>query len=83
MPTLTLHAISHGYRLHQKNWGAALAQSWRRWCLRWTRHSQRQVLRDLADNPHLLADIGVTREQALQEADRSIFDMTDVYIHSI
>ena len=83
MPTLTLRTISHGYRLHQKNWGAAFARSRRRWCLRWARHSQREVLRDLADNPHLLADIGVTREQALQEADRSIFDMTDVYIHSL
>ena len=81
MPTLTLRTARHGFRLHQKNWGAALAQGWRRWCLRWARHSQRKLLLDL--DPHLLADIGVTREQALEEAGKSIFELTDVYIHSL
>jgi uncharacterized protein YjiS (DUF1127 family) len=47
------------------------------------RHNQRKLLRDLADDPHLLADIGVTREEALEEAGRSIFELTDVYTHSI
>ena len=83
MPTLTLHAAHRSIQLHQKNWGAAFSQKWRRWCLRWARHSQRKELRDLADNPHLLRDIGVTREQALQEAGKSIFELTDVYVHSI
>ena len=72
-----------GSQLHQRNWGAGLTQGWRRWRLRWARHSQRSVLRDLADDPHLLADIGVTREEALEEAGRSVFELTDVYIHSI
>ena len=83
MPTLTLCRPRHGFRLHQKNWGAALARSWRRWRLRWARHSQRKVLLDVALDPHLLADIGVTREQALGEASKSIFDLTDVYTHSL
>lgn len=83
MPTLTLRAPRHGSRLHQKNWGATLTQRWRRWRFQWARHSQRKVLRDLADNPHLLADIGATREEALEEAGKSVFELTDVYIHSI
>ena len=83
MPTLTLHAAYRGFQLHQKNWGTALTQGWRRWCLRWARHSERKTLRDLADNPHLLRDIGVTREQALDEAGKSFFELTDVYVHTI
>jgi uncharacterized protein YjiS (DUF1127 family) len=70
-------------QLHQKNWGPALAEAWRRWCLRWARHSQRKALCDLADNPHLLRDIGVTREQALEEAGKPIWAISDVYVHSI
>ena len=83
MPTLTLHTARHGFRLHQKNWGAALARHWHRWCLRWARHRQRMVLRDLADDPHLLRDIGVTREEALKEAERPVWDITDVYVHTL
>ncbi|WP_024520728.1 hypothetical protein [Bradyrhizobium sp. Tv2a-2] len=83
MLTLIMRPAPPGSRLHQKNWGAALARGWRRWSLRLARHSQRKLLRDLADDPHLLADIGVTREEALEEAGRSIFELTDVYIHSI
>jgi uncharacterized protein YjiS (DUF1127 family) len=41
------------------------------------------VLRDLADDPHLLRDIGVTREQALEEAGKPLWATTDVYVHSI
>lgn len=83
MRTLTLRAASRGFRVHQKNWGAALARSFRRWCFRWARHSERKTLRDLADNPHLLADIGVTREEALDEAGKSIFELNDRDIHSM
>jgi uncharacterized protein YjiS (DUF1127 family) len=83
MATLIMRPAPSGSRLHQKNWGAALAGSWRRWSLRWARHSQRKLLRDLADDPHLLADIGVTREEALEEAGKSVFELTDVDIHSI
>jgi uncharacterized protein YjiS (DUF1127 family) len=39
------------------------------------------MLLDLADDPHLLADIGVTREQALQEACRPLFGLTDADIY--
>jgi uncharacterized protein YjiS (DUF1127 family) len=83
MLTLIMRPAPPGSRLHQKSWGAALAKGWRRWRLRLARYSQRKLLRDLADDPHLLADIGVTREEALEEAGRSIFELTDVYIHSI
>ena len=61
-------------QMHQENWGAELGQMSRRWCLGWARHGHRQSLRDLADNPHLLADIGVTREEALQEARKFFFE---------
>jgi uncharacterized protein YjiS (DUF1127 family) len=81
MSTLFLRTTQDGLRLHQKNWEVALARSWRWWRLQWARHSRRKALRDLADDPHLLADIGVTREQALAEASRSFFDPTDIRIH--
>ena len=83
MLTLIMRPAPPGSRLHQKNWGAALARSWRRWRLRWARHSQRKVLSELADDPHSLADVGVTRDEALKAAARPFWDITDVYIHSI
>jgi uncharacterized protein YjiS (DUF1127 family) len=58
------------FQLHQENWGTAFADAWRLWRLRWTRHCQRAALRDLADDPHRLRDIGITRRQALEEADK-------------
>jgi len=67
---------------HQKSSGAGLSQELRRWRLRWARHRQRKVLRGLADDPHLLADIGVTRERALEEAGKSVFELTDAHFHS-
>ncbi|MCP3470999.1 DUF1127 domain-containing protein [Bradyrhizobium sp. CCGUVB1N3] len=70
MPTLTIRAARHGPLLHQENWGTRVSLGWRRFCLMRARHRQRKALRDLADDPHLLSDIGVTREQALQEADK-------------
>jgi uncharacterized protein YjiS (DUF1127 family) len=70
MATLRLRANHHGIRLHQKNWGAALTQGWCRWRLRWARHGQRRLLRDLADDPHRLSDLGLTRQQALNQADK-------------
>jgi uncharacterized protein YjiS (DUF1127 family) len=83
MPILITSPTRRSSQLHQKNWGAALTQGWRRWCLRWARHSQRKELRDLADNPHLLRDIGVTREQALEEAGKPFLAIADAYAHSI
>ena len=44
------------------------------WSPRWwswlDRSFRRIALRDLADNPHLLSDVGLTREEALREAAR-------------
>lgn len=68
-------------RLHQENWGDALALGWRRWRLRWARHRERGTLRDLADNPHLLNDIGVTREEALAEAAKPFLAIADACTH--
>jgi uncharacterized protein YjiS (DUF1127 family) len=83
MPISITSPARRSSRLHQENWGAVLTDRWRRWCLRWQRHSQRKVLRDLADSPHLLRDIGVTREQALEEASKPLWAITDATIHSI
>lgn len=80
MASLVMQATRRALQLNQKNWGAALGlQRWRGWWLRWERHRQRSVLRQLADDPHLLADIGVSREEALKEAERTVWDITDVY----
>ena len=52
--------------------------SWRGWallnkCLRWSERSrQRADLRDL--NEHLLKDIGITRQQALEAANRPFWE---------
>jgi uncharacterized protein YjiS (DUF1127 family) len=44
--------------------------SWRKLLDKWLAHSelvhQRAALRDLADDPHLLADLGLTREDAIE-----------------
>ena len=44
--------------------------SWLRGLLRWIdKARERQALRDLVDNKHLLDDIGLSREKALREVD--------------
>jgi uncharacterized protein YjiS (DUF1127 family) len=55
-------------RLHQPNSGPALAIRWRGWSSRAALRRQRRALRDLAEDKHLLDDLGMTREQALDEA---------------
>ncbi|MCP3467891.1 MULTISPECIES: DUF1127 domain-containing protein [unclassified Bradyrhizobium] len=70
MSTSTIRVDRHGSLLHQKKWGTGAGLAWRRICLMRARHRQRKALRDLADDPHRLSDIGMTREQALQEADK-------------
>ena len=52
---------------HQSNWdrrppASAAGSSWAE------RRRQRAALRDLAEDTHLLDDLGLTREQALREA---------------
>jgi uncharacterized protein YjiS (DUF1127 family) len=80
MPTLILPTTRIRPRLHQKNWELALTRAWRWWRLQGARRRQRKALRDLADDPHLLADIGISREQALEEANRPFLDPTDIHI---
>ncbi|MDI3559628.1 DUF1127 domain-containing protein [Bradyrhizobium sp. Arg816] len=41
-----------------------------RWLARIERINQRDDLRAIADNPHLLADLGLTREEALEQANK-------------
>ncbi|MBR1168460.1 hypothetical protein [Bradyrhizobium liaoningense] len=41
-----------------------------RWLGRIERINQREDLRAIANDPHLLADLGLTREQALEQADK-------------
>jgi uncharacterized protein YjiS (DUF1127 family) len=48
------------------SWRTAL-EKWRAWN---ERSRQRAALGDIADDPHLLADLGLTREEALDQADQ-------------
>jgi uncharacterized protein YjiS (DUF1127 family) len=54
-------------RLHQPNSGPISAVRWRGWSGWTARLRLRKALRDLADDRHLLDDLGLTREQALEE----------------
>jgi uncharacterized protein YjiS (DUF1127 family) len=57
-------------RVHQPNSGSATAIPWRRWFDWAERRRQRIALRELADDKHFLSDLGLTREQALDEANK-------------
>jgi uncharacterized protein YjiS (DUF1127 family) len=70
MPISILQLTRWNSRLHQENWDAGLAERWRRWRFRWGLHKERKALRDIADDPHMLSDLGLTRKQALEEADK-------------
>jgi uncharacterized protein YjiS (DUF1127 family) len=70
MPTFIMQPAHWSLRVHQKNWGAAPALQLRRWLALWARRRERRELRDLAEDPHLLNDLGLTREQALEEANK-------------
>ncbi|MEY9359688.1 uncharacterized protein YjiS (DUF1127 family) [Bradyrhizobium yuanmingense] len=50
----------------QNSWLAMIG----RWLARIERINQREDLRAISNDPHLLADLGLTREQALEEADK-------------
>jgi uncharacterized protein YjiS (DUF1127 family) len=67
MPTLIMRMARQGSQPHQENWGLAVALLWRE--LRRRQRSRRE-LRELADDPHLLKDLGLTRWEALEEADK-------------
>jgi uncharacterized protein YjiS (DUF1127 family) len=60
-PAMPLHQSSSGKQRTVRRPG------WWNWL---DRPFQRIALRDIADNPHLLNDIGLTREEALREAAR-------------
>ena len=54
--------------LHQSSSGTQRTirrRGWRSWL---DRQGQRTALREIADDPHLLNDLGLTREQALHES---------------
>jgi len=67
MPTLILRPARWATQLHQKNWGHFAVLAWRKWRELRARRQLRSALRELADDPHLLCDLGVTREEALNE----------------
>ncbi|MBR0774277.1 hypothetical protein JQ625_05475 [Bradyrhizobium diazoefficiens] len=54
--------------LHQFSSGQSFAQQRPGWWNCLDRPFQRIALRNIADDPHLLRDIGLTREEALHEA---------------
>jgi len=70
MPTLILRPARPAARLNQLIWGTLLAARWHALRRQWVRRRQREALRQLADDPYLLRDLGLTRQQALDEADK-------------
>jgi len=70
MPTLIMRPAARGSPLHKENWGFAFPAQQLGWRGLWARQQQRRVLRDLAEDPHRLSDLGLTRQQALEEADK-------------
>jgi uncharacterized protein YjiS (DUF1127 family) len=70
MPTLIMRPTGQSSQLHQKNLGLAAGSQWLGWLGLWARQRQRAALRELADDPHRLDDLGLTRQQALEEADK-------------
>jgi uncharacterized protein YjiS (DUF1127 family) len=55
---------------HSSSWWV-FVRRWRRWS---ERSRQRAALRNLADDKHLLDDLGLTRLEALDQADRPFWD---------
>jgi uncharacterized protein YjiS (DUF1127 family) len=54
--------------LHQSSSGGSPAMRRPAWWSWLDRPLQRIALREIADDPHLLGDLGLTREEALREA---------------
>jgi uncharacterized protein YjiS (DUF1127 family) len=55
---------------HQSNSWLGLLD---RWLLRGEVMHQRAALREIADDPHMLNDLGLTREEALEHAYRPLW----------
>ena len=70
MLTLIMRPARPAARLNQLIWGTLLAARWHALRRQWVRRRQREALRQLADDPYLLRDLGLTRQQALEEADK-------------
>ena len=70
MPTLIIRPARSAARRHQIDWGPILAIAWRTVRRQFAGRNQREALRAIADDPHLLRDLGLTREQALDEAEK-------------
>ena len=70
MPTVIMRPVSRSAKLHQENLGRASSLQCGGWLGLWARQRQRAALRDLADDPHRLNDLGLTRQEALEEADK-------------
>jgi uncharacterized protein YjiS (DUF1127 family) len=70
MPTLIMRPAGGPFQLHQENCGRVTGARWPGWLGLWARQRQRQALRELADDQHRLNDLGLTRQQALEEADK-------------
>jgi uncharacterized protein YjiS (DUF1127 family) len=70
MPSLIIRSAQIGVQLQQLNFGTLLAIGWRALRRQFARRRQREALRAIADDPHLLGDLGLTQQQALEEADK-------------
>jgi len=70
MLTLIMRPARPAARLNQLIWGTVLAAWWGAHRRHWAMRREREALRALADDAHLLRDLGLTREQALEEADK-------------
>ena len=68
LPVPPVQAADPAITLHQSSSGRSPAirrPAWWGWL---DRPLQRIALREIADDPHLLSDLGLTREEALHEA---------------
>ena len=65
-----VRAVEPATPLHQSSSGRSPANRRPGWWCWLDRPLQRIALREIADNPHLLRDLGLTREEALHEAAR-------------
>ncbi|UFW46497.1 MULTISPECIES: DUF1127 domain-containing protein [Bradyrhizobium] len=65
-----VQAANPAIPLHQSNSGTSPGDCRPGWWNLLDRPFQRVALREIADDPHLLRDLGLTREQALREASK-------------
>ncbi|MBR0696981.1 DUF1127 domain-containing protein [Bradyrhizobium lablabi] len=73
LPISPAQAADPATPLHKINSGMSAVLRWPGWWSWLDRPLQRIALREIADDPHLLSDLGLTREEALREAARSFW----------